>query len=301
MDPMQDGPHPDPVTQAAAGAGQKLAELAAVAALLGQVAAQVRARRAMKKADRAALEEAGAAAARTGWAPALHPEWLADAAMPELARAWGAALAYEDADAGARAALQATETRMRDLHPAAMARYDKLRAAGQDRAGAMRKAAPGLPLDPGPRPAPRGGRSVTATSGAASPAPARPDPEAAAVAQLLEMVGALNDSEIAAGRGPLPPDLIEMALADRTTAAPRLIARVIDGLRDGSLAVPAAAARPPRRTVAATGPGAADWPGQARDGVAAVAVRQAAGVRPRRAARGAHAASRPAKAPRLRP
>jgi hypothetical protein len=300
MEPQQEGPHPEPVTQAAAGAGQKLAELAAIAALLAQVVAQVQARRAMKQADRAALEEADAAADRAGWAPALHREWLADAALPDVARAWGSALACEDTTAAARDALEAAEARLREIHPYAMARYDQLRAAGLDRAAAMRQAAPAFLMDPRPRPAPRdaqAGRYLTAGA-AAGPAPAPPDPDAAVVGRLLEIVGGLNDREIAAGRAPLDPAVVEMALAGRTSAPPRLIGRVVEGLRDGSLTVPAAAARPPRRTVAATGPSAADWPRPAADGVAVVVVRRTAWVRPPRPARGARTASRPAKAPR---
>ena len=84
-----------------------------------------------------------------------------------------------------------------------------------------------------------------------------------------------------------------MALAARTNAPPGLITRIVEGLRDGSLAVPAAAARAPRPTVAAAGPGALDWPRTAADGVAAAVVRRAAGGQS--AAPGAGSPQRPAR------
>ena len=304
MEPQQEGPHPDPVTQSAAAAGQKLAELSAVAALLAQILAQVRARHAMQAADRAALEEADRAAIRAKWAPALHPEWLADATLPEAARAWGAALAQEGADAAAETALDAAEARLRELHPYAMAIYDRLRGEGLPRDEAMRQAVPAFLLDPRPRPAPRDaheGRYLTASAAPAAPAPPGPDPDAAVAGRLLGIVAGLNDAAIAAGRGPLDPAVIEMALAGRTNAPPRLISRIVGGLRDGSLTVPAAAAREPRRTVAGTGPGASDWARPVADGVAAATVRQAAGAHRPRRARGAVAGPRTAAQPKLHP
>jgi len=305
MEPQQEGPHPDPVTQATTSAGQKLAEFAAVAALLAQVTAQFRARRAMQDADRAALEAADRAAARAGWAPALDRGWLADAGLRDVARAWGSALPYEDTDAAAREALDAAETRLREIHPYGMRAYDKLRDGGRARAEAMREAAPEFLKHPRPRPAPRDahqGRYLTAPSPAAGePAPAPPDPDAAVAAHLLDIVGRINDSEIAAGRGPLDPAVVEMALAARTSAPSGLITRIVEGLRDGSLAVPAAAARAPRPTVAATGPGALDWPRPAADGVAVVVVRRAAGGQAPRRVRGARSAPPAASRPRLHP
>lgn len=300
--PLPDS-HPDPVPQSAISAGQKLAELAAVAALLTQILAQVAARRAMQAAERAALEEAELAATRAQWARALHPEWLADATLPETARAWGAALAYEGLDPEASAALDAAELRLREIHPYAMAIYDQLREQGLPREEAMRRAVPAFLMDPRPRPAPRDankGRYLTAGV-PGDPAAAVPDPDAAMAGRLLGIIARLNDTEIAAGRGPLDPAVVEMALAGKTNAPPRLIGRIVAGLRDGSVTVPAAAARGPRPTVAAAGPGAADWPRPAGDGVAVVVVRQAAGgSRPRHARGPAGGSPAPAR-PRLHP
>jgi len=307
MEPLPEGPHPDPLAQSVTAAGQKLAELAAVAALLAQVLAQVRARHALAAAELAALEEADRAAIAAQWATALHPEWLADATLPETARAWGAALAHEGTDPAAGAALDAAEARLRELHPYAMAIYDRLRSQGLAREEAMRQAVPSFLLDPRPRPAPRDahqGRYLTASGsgpGASHPARPGPDPDAATTARLLGIIAGLNDAAITDGRGPLDPAVVEMALAGRTNAPPALIKRIVEGLRDGSLTVPAAAARPPRPTVAAAGPGTADWPRPAGDGVAAVALRQAAGARQARRSRAAAAGSRTATRRKLHP
>lgn len=296
MEPLPEGPHPDPVAQSVTSAGQKLAELAAVGALLTQVLAQIQARRAMRAVERAALEQADNDAIQARWAPALHPEWLADANLWDTAGAWGAALAQEGTDPAASAALDAAEARLRDLHPYAMNIYDRLRDAGIPREEAMRRTVPAFQMEPRPRPAPRDLYTpLTAAPGGPQSAPE--DPDAAVTGRLLGIVAGLNDAAIAAGRGPLDPDLVEMALAGRTSASPRLIKRVVAGLREGSLTVPAAAARTPRPTVATFGPVAADWPRTAGDGVAVVAVRQAAGGRrphrPRAAAAGPRAAARP--------
>jgi len=304
MEQPQEGPHPDPVPQAAAAGWHKLAEVAAVAALLGQVVGQFRARRAMRDADRDALEEAAGAEARARWAPALDRGWLADARLRDVAGAWGAALPYEHADAAARDALDAAEARLRGLHPYAMRRYDTLRGQGRSRDEAMAEAAPEFLKHPRPRPAPRDawqGRYLTGPPAAGPGTPPAPDPDAAAAARLLDIVAGLNEREIAAGRGPADPALIQMALDRTTNAPPRLVARIVEGLQDGTLAVPAAAARAPRRTVAAAGPGAADWPRPAADGVAVVAIRRAAGGHALRRTRGPRATPPPAPRPRLHP
>jgi hypothetical protein len=58
-------------------------------------------------------------------------------------------------------------------------------------------------------------------------------------------------------------------LRRRAEAPGPLIDQVIAGLRDGRLPIPEhPPARPARRTVSATGPGAADWPTTAADAVA---------------------------------
>src|SRR5215472_3551586 len=86
-------------------------------------------------------------AARAGWAPALDPQWLRQADLMDTARAWGAAMPYADRDVPwyeptAATALRKCEERLRELHPYAMARYDRLREQGMSPAEAMREAAP---------------------------------------------------------------------------------------------------------------------------------------------------------------
>ena len=65
----------------------------------------------------------------------------------QTARAWGAATPYADRavpwyEPAAATAMRKCEERLRDLHPHAMARYDRLRADGMGPADAMREAAP---------------------------------------------------------------------------------------------------------------------------------------------------------------
>jgi hypothetical protein len=92
-------------------------------------------------------------AARTAWAPALTPAWLRKATLTDTAQAWGAALPYSDLavpwyEPTAATAMRACEDRLRDLHPFAMARYDRLRRDGLGPAEAMREAAPLFALHP---------------------------------------------------------------------------------------------------------------------------------------------------------
>ena len=140
-----EGPHPDPFGHALSGAGQKAAELVSVAAMLAQAAAQARAR---KDGLAAARDEADLAAARAAWAPVLDPGWRADAGLADVARAWGAAIPWEQAEAGAADALDAAEARLRELHPAAMRGFDRRRAAGTPRADAMLATVGDFVLDP---------------------------------------------------------------------------------------------------------------------------------------------------------
>lgn len=306
MDPSE-GPHPDPVTGAATVGGQKLAEFITVAALLTQVTAQARAYLAARAAGREAAGEAEAGAARARWAPALHRDWLADAALPDVARAWGSALPYEQADASARDAMDAAEGRLRDLHPYAMAHYDRLRADGRSRMDSMWEAMPDFQLHPRPRPAPRDvhkGRRLGAGGGEADAAGDGYLAGAAHVAgsaRILAVVARLNEESIAAGRGPLDPAVTEMALHRSTNVPAEAIDWVIRGLRDGSLVLPVPASGPARRTVSTTGTAAADWPRDVHDGLAATVIRGAAGSQPARPARQARRTATRDRAPRLHP
>jgi hypothetical protein len=303
MEPSE-GTHPDPVGQASAAAGQKIAEFAAVAAMLLQTAVLARARQAAGAAGGLAQQDVDFAAARTAWSPALHREWLADASLRDVARAWGAAAPWEGADQGAAAALSACEIRLRELHPYAMRRYDELRARGWGRTHAMAEAAPGFAMHPSPRPAPEDineGRYVAAAAAAPDTGDVAADPEPAITQRILRTLARLNEQEIAAGCGPLTSEAAGIALRTRLNAPDSLIGAIVNGLREGTLTVPAAAAAPARRTVSDSGPVALDWPADARAAVTA-------GTAARAGAAGQRAARRPAlltpdlgQQPRLHP
>src|ERR1017187_3193303 len=142
-----------------------------------------RARRALNAQIRAEKD-----ADRAGWAPALDPTWLRQATIVDAAQAWGAAMPYADRampwhEPAAATAMTKCEERLRDLHPYAMARYDRLRSDGLGPAEAMREAAPLFARHPRawegsavPRQmleaAVRPAADQTAQPAAASPAPA---------------------------------------------------------------------------------------------------------------------------------
>jgi hypothetical protein len=119
-----------------------------------------------------AQSRADAGTARTAWTPALDPQWLRHADLRRAAQAWGAAMPYADRgvpwyEPAAATAMRTCEGRLRDLHPHAMARYDRLRADGMNPAEAMREAAPLF------------ARSSRAHDGSFSPRPALNGGEAA--------------------------------------------------------------------------------------------------------------------------
>ncbi len=137
-----------------------------------------RARRALAAQIRADRE-----AARAGWAPALDPDWLRQADLFQAARTWGAAMPYADRsmpwyEPAAATAMRKSEERLRDLHPHAMARYDRLRSDGMGPAEAMRETAPLFARPPRahdtpymPRQVLDAGNSENLTWAAADPAP----------------------------------------------------------------------------------------------------------------------------------
>jgi hypothetical protein len=298
-----EGPYPEPLSQAAVGAGQKSAELFFVAAMLLQVAAQIRANRALKAADDLARQDADMAAARTRWARARNPKWLDNASLRDVAGAWGAAAPYEEADAGAAVAMDACEARLRVLHPPAMKEYDALRRSGLSRVEAMKRVAPEFLRHPSPRPGPRNASDVRLPlpAGDGGEVWVLPGPRERAAAHLLEFIRDLDEASVAAGEGPLAPEVIEVALQNRTNADPALIRQIVEGRREGARLVPPAA--PPARpqTVASAGVAAADWPLTARDGVSAAALRQAAGGRLGAASRYSRPQAAQGRAPRLHP
>ncbi len=86
---------------------------------------------------------------------------LSAAGLREVARTWGSALPYENADPRAAVTLDACEMRLRELHPYAMGIYDHLRGnQGLSRADAMRTTAAEFLKHPRPRPAPQSAPQV---------------------------------------------------------------------------------------------------------------------------------------------
>ncbi len=68
---------------------------------------------------------------------------MASADLIRTGRAWASAAAYADTNPNAASALRICEDRLRQLHPFAMARYDRLRDEEDETAlEAMRQAAP---------------------------------------------------------------------------------------------------------------------------------------------------------------
>jgi hypothetical protein len=148
--------HPDPITEGLSQSVQRLTQLAAATQLLRQSYAQHRQRlRDAKAAQDAAAEErvtrqlrAAFDDARTQWAPVHDREWLRNADLLQVGRAWSAAVPYEKDSNGAAQAVRVCEKRLRELHPHGMEQYDRFRHNGMSPADAMLKAAPFFAHDP---------------------------------------------------------------------------------------------------------------------------------------------------------
>jgi hypothetical protein len=136
MDPSD--VHPDLMGEALSHSGQQLAQLGSLLVSWATVHARRAERRAAAEAARDEQqfrelrdqEIAARRLARAGWEPARDRQWLGRADLLEVGRAWSAAAAWADADPDAASAMTRCESRLRDLHPYAMARYDRLRAEG---------------------------------------------------------------------------------------------------------------------------------------------------------------------------
>jgi hypothetical protein len=147
--------HPDPFQDAMGHGLQRAVQVASCAVTAAQVYAYQQRTQAMavaerdERARRALLTQmrADSEAARATWAPAVNADWLRSADLLQTARIWGAAMPYADRsvpwyEPAAATAMRRCEERLRDLHPYAMARYDRLRGDGAGPADAMRDAAP---------------------------------------------------------------------------------------------------------------------------------------------------------------
>lgn len=87
------------------------------------------------------------AADRLRWTQATAKQWTQAADLPDLGRAWAAAAGWADTDPTADVAATRVESRLADLAPNAMARYDDLRQDGWTRVDAMRDVLPWLALE----------------------------------------------------------------------------------------------------------------------------------------------------------
>jgi hypothetical protein len=94
-------------------------------------------------------------------------------------------------------------------------------------------------LHPDPKPASQDanqGRYLTAARSTSAGAPP-PDPDVAATARILRILARLNEQAIGAGRGPLSPEVVDVALRRTTDAPDALIGRIVEGLRAGTVVV----------------------------------------------------------------
>ena len=151
---MDSGTHPDPFSEAMSNGMQRAMQVASTVMTGAQVYVHLKRTQARVAAERdrnvrralAAQISSDSAAARTSWAPGLDPDWLRQASLFQAAQAWGAAMPYADRavpwyEPAAAAAMRRCEDRLRELHPHAMARYDRLRSEGAEPFDAMREAA----------------------------------------------------------------------------------------------------------------------------------------------------------------
>ena len=147
--------HPDPFSEGMMHGlfrAMQVASCAATAAqaFIYQQKAQARASAERSDLARRALQAQARAdreAVRLGWEPALDPQWLRQADLLRVAQAWGLAMPYAEPgqpwhDPTAAIAVRKCEDRLRDLHPYAMAFYDRLRSEDIGQIEAMTAAAP---------------------------------------------------------------------------------------------------------------------------------------------------------------
>jgi len=202
---MDSGNHPDPVSEAMSHGLQRAVQVASSVMTGAQIYVHLKRIQARVVAERdrnvrralAAQISGDSAAARASWAPALDPDWLRQASLFQAAQAWGAAMPYADRavpwyEPAAAAAMRVCEERLRDLHPHAMARYDRLRRDGTGPADAMREAAALFGQAPTAHDAAYqarpvldagNGESLTRTTAGPEPGPVDPASPATGVAQ----------------------------------------------------------------------------------------------------------------------
>lgn len=278
--------HPDPFHDAWSHGLQRAVQVASSAATGAQAyaflkkaqgrtstARDQRARRAENAQSRVDRD-----AARAAWTPALDRGWIRRADVLQTARAWGAAMPYAEPatpwhEPTATTAMRNCEDRLRELHPRAMARYDRLRQEGAGPAEAMHEAAflfagPPRAHDPDytPRRVLEAGNGETPARDTGGPSPVPGDLDGPGAADAQERRGRQIIEEMRArarGRGESPPTEAEQRiLLDRVTNLPGdVIDRVV---RTGTTSHAARACRADR-------PWQQDFPLPIKDVVAAAA------------------------------
>ncbi|HEV2377807.1 MAG TPA: hypothetical protein VGS19_37300 [Streptosporangiaceae bacterium] len=239
MEPTQ---HTDPLEEALSQGSQRVAQVASLAAAMAQVVMQHRALESAKRTVHGDRNTTRALSdqqrllhqqARLTWAPAHDRQWLAQADLVQVARAWAGAAAYADTDPTAVSAMHKCEDRLRRLHPYAMARYDRLRNDDLNPLDAMRETAPLFAYSPtahvgDPAPerqalAPGTGQQPTPTADDHPANTTQPQPDednnAQAETRGKQIVDRLQSSARSSGRPELGADELALVL-EATTNLP---------------------------------------------------------------------------------
>jgi hypothetical protein len=240
---MEPERYDDVISEALGRGAERVAQLGAVVGAAAQVIAMYKARARDEEAAEdekmaqslAQQRHADQEAARASWAPARDRAWLADAALLDVARAWGAAAPYADADPAAAAAVRACEVRLRELHPYAMAHYDRLRAQGAGLTEAMSQAAPLFARHPNARPHPGSSRAALTYASHAAAQPEHgvsgavaegllDETATAALQRGRQILAGLDSRADAQGREPLGPGELSTVLEMLTNLPDDIIA-----------------------------------------------------------------------------
>ncbi len=244
--------HADPFQDAMSHGLQRALQVASSVMTGAHVYAYLKRTQALAAAERderarrvlAAQIRADREAARSGWAPALDPDWLQQADLLQAARTWGTAMPYADRsvpwyEPAAATAMRKSEERLRDLHPYAMSRYDRLRSDGMAPADAMREAAPLFARPPRthdspytPRPVLDAGTGENLTWAAAGPpppadGPGSPDQPEAQERRGRQIIAALQQRALKQHRDPLGEAEQRTVLETITNLPPGIIDRVV--------------------------------------------------------------------------
>jgi hypothetical protein len=128
-------------------ASARIAQYMAVAVQVAEATVRLRQQRADQRAQADSQAAAAAraevqaqrAADRMVWGQALNRSWVRSADLADLGRAWGSASGWAEVDPLANTAATRVETRLAQMAPVSMSRYDALRSQeGLTREAAMR-------------------------------------------------------------------------------------------------------------------------------------------------------------------